>query len=175
MNLKTEDTIENWSVKGFVGANLKENVLASNCLFVPYEGWRDYSMPVFPKGAAPFFRFLLDSDQDLMPELCIEDADFKELHLHGRIEDIGKIILISSIIPIFNTLFSSYLLKEAFQNKETEIRYEVIVQEGNQSKTIRFQGPSSKAITFFKDSVKAIDWQDDSEKCFVFKEPRLCQ
>lgn len=154
------DTISSWINRDFVSDELRESLRAVNCLFVPYEGRGISDKLVFPKGMSPFFNFLknnLSDDSVLSPDLCIDDENFLELHMHGKIEDIGKIVIDKVALPVFVTLLSTYLIANFQKDKDIDLRFKVIVQEDGKSVQIDYNGPKEDAMDYFNKALNAND------------------
>lgn len=156
-----EDTAENiltWTNKQFVPEELKIELQKSNVLIVPTEGFREVTTPVFPVGTEELFSFLKDnSSKGINPEICIKDAEYKELALHGALIIIGKFVLLEIIAPVFAVLISEYVLKRWPTKKQDNMKLElIIVKKNGDSKKLLYEGPVDKFIDTVKPALESI-------------------
>lgn len=145
---EANETIETWINKPFISDETRNQLIDSNFLIVPREGFRDIEYPVFPVGTEELFGYLRENATDaLVPDICIDEQEYKELALHSDLYIIGSFIMEHLAAPLAVSLLDAYI-KNKLGSKEEKASVNVeitVVQEGNKKATrIHYQGPAKE-------------------------------
>ena len=133
----------------------------ANLLLIPYQNIREGIDYCFTEYAEEFLSYIKQSgEKAVKADIAITDDKYKVLEMHSMLLDIGKLILVSGVLPIALNLLSNYIydkIKRLHEDKENvNVRVEIISQSDNGvSKSIRYDGPASELETI-KDAVKDI-------------------
>jgi hypothetical protein len=138
-----------WSSEKSLSRETQLAVQRSDIVLVPEEGFGDYVGPLFPKGTDELFQFLrTNAPSGINVELAAEDADYKELALHGDTVHIASVLVTSLVAPAAVGLIVQYL-RSRLGNRlaKTEVRASMILDQsdGPNSKTLRmrYEGPAN--------------------------------
>jgi predicted DNA binding CopG/RHH family protein len=138
-----------WSNVGSLSRETQLAVQRSDIVLVPAEGFGDYVGPVFPKGTDELFHFLRShAPSGMNVELAAEDADYRELALHGDTVYIASVLVRLLVAPTAVGLIVEYLrTRLGGRLGKTEVRASVILDQtdGPNSKTLRvsYEGPAN--------------------------------
>lgn len=133
----------------------------ANLLLLPYQNFRDGIDYCFTEYAEEFLGYINQSGENTVKaDIAITDDKYRVIEMHSVLLDIGKIILVSGVLPVALGLLTNYVydkLKKLHEDKENvNVRVEFISQsENGVSKSIRYDGPASELETI-KDAVKDI-------------------
>src|SRR5215213_10162141 len=80
----SNDTIESWSRRSYIGEELQAKLAKADALIVPNEGYGEKSdVHYFPEGTEHLISFLQrNNHRDQHIDICIEESDYKELAQH---------------------------------------------------------------------------------------------
>lgn len=129
-------------------------------IVLPDPGFGEYEGPVFPQGTVDFLHFLRErAPTDVSVALAGEDADYKEVLLHGDIVRLATIIVAYAAVPIATSLIAAYLkdwLGSRFNRAEARTSIVVHRKEAGveQSVRISYAGPASNAEQALHDAIK---------------------
>lgn len=155
----TEENFGYWLNRPFVSEELRNELRDANVLIVPAEGVRDRTDPNFPNGTEDLLAFLKDNVRDgIVPDICIEDKDFKALALHDATLIIGAFVVTSLVAPIAVDLVSKYLEQKIGLDKaeETKVKFKMtIVETDGTSKKLSYDGPAKTFEKTIGDRLKA--------------------
>lgn len=138
-----------WSNADSLSSETQLAVRKSDMVLVPAAGFGDYAGPVFPKGTDELFQFLrTHAPSDMNVELAAEDADYRELALHGDTVYIASILVRSLVAPTVVGLIVEYLRNRLGSRLgKTEVRASIILDQtdGPNSKALRmsYEGPAN--------------------------------
>lgn len=133
----------------------------ANLLLVPYHNIREGIEYCFTEYAEEFLGYINQNGEEaIKADIAISDDKYQVLEMHSLLLDIGKIILVSGVLPITLSLISNFIydkIKKLHEDKENvEVRVEIIAQsESGASKSIRYDGPASE-LDSIKESIKDI-------------------
>jgi len=123
--LVIEDASESfatWANQSFILPETRQSILKSNLLIVPWVGFRSLQMPVFPVCTERLFQFLKENaTHEVIPEICIEDKDYKEVALHSALLIVGAFVVTALVAPIATDLISEYIKRTMFKHDENKI------------------------------------------------------
>lgn len=142
------ESLQTWIKRPFVGDNLRQQLSKANVLVVPNEGYGDrVDLIYFPSGTAELFQFIRESGmENLSVEICIEDADYKEVALHADILIVATFVVTSLIAPLAVDLISEYIKQRLFcrREDETEVRAKLTVYDEKDKLSIdlTYKGPA---------------------------------
>jgi hypothetical protein len=156
---EVESGFQYWSRIASLSHETREGIEKSDIVLVPAEGYGDYSKPVFPKGTDELFQFFrANAPSQIGVELAVEDADYRELALHGDTLHIATLLVTLLGAPVAVGLIVEYLKKHLGSRLgKTDVRAHVILDQGDGSadKTLKisYEGP---ADTFERTMNKAL-------------------
>jgi predicted DNA binding CopG/RHH family protein len=139
-----------WSNAESLSRETQMAVQRSDIVLVPAEGFGDYVGPVFPKGTDELFQFLrTNAPAGMSVELAAEDADYKELTLHGDTVYIASVLVRLLVAPVAVGLIVEHLRNRLGSRLgKTEVRASMILDQsdGPNSKTLRmsYEGPANE-------------------------------
>ena len=143
---ESEIRFEDIYKKPYVTSNILDEIKKANALILPNEGFRDKTDPMFPEETSVFFEYLKShSDESgLLPDICIDDENYKLLELHDAELLLPSLIVTSFILPVVINLISSYLYDKIKQKREDfNIEIKIIEQDKDVSKSLEYKGPAS--------------------------------
>ncbi|MED4785394.1 hypothetical protein P9654_12150 [Bacillus atrophaeus] len=132
-------------------------VKKANLLLLPYEGFNASTRNVFPEETMQFYKHIKEfDDNNLISEICISDEEYSELELHADVVSIANMIIEIAILPIAVGLITNYLDRK-IQRRKTDLKIKVnmIVVDGEKSKSISYEGDADK----FEQTIKAAENQ----------------
>ena len=143
---ESEYSNDYWLSRPYISKELNVELKKANVLLIPHEKFRDFEEPVFNAGSDELLQFIKEHKNDaIIPEICIEDEDYRELSLHSVSIVLGKFIVSSIISGVFINLVSEYLKKVLFDDKDAdkaEVSFEMhVIEPGKITKRIRYKGP----------------------------------
>jgi predicted DNA binding CopG/RHH family protein len=151
-----------WSSAESLSRETQLAVQKSDIVLVPEEGFGDYVGPLFPKGTDDLFQFLrANAPSGMNVELAAEDADYKELSLHGDIVSIATVLVTLLVAPVAVGLIVEYLKNRLGSRLgKTEVRASMILDQGDgpNSKTLimRYEGPANAFEKTMHDALSVI-------------------
>ena len=142
----TDKNFDYWLNRPFVGEELRRELKNATLLIVPAEGVRERSDLNFPNGTEGLLTYLKDNARDgVVPDICIEDKDFKALALHDATIIVGTFVVTAIVAPIAVNLISKYLEREIGLDKaeETKVKFKMtVVESDGTSKKLSYDGPA---------------------------------
>lgn len=163
----SKEDFSTWINRPFIPNELKAQLHRANVLIVPREGFRGRVEPVFPVGTEELFQFLKEySDKGLNVDLCIADADYRELALHGAVIIVGVFIVTSVIFPVLVILISDYIEKRfGLKEGKSKIKVEmtVIESDGRVSRML-YEGSAKDFKKTVKPSLESISGMKSNDQ-----------
>lgn len=164
------ETFETIYEKEYFPKELTEEIKQANVLLIPDHIKReDKEGYVFPECTQEFLEYVKDNGSDnLIPDIAINDGDFKKLELHSASITIATFVVTSIVLPIMINLVSNYLYDQAKKmhrdKKDVSARVNIITTEdGKKSKMISYEGPVNGIEEALKSAAKDI-FKDDSQE-----------
>lgn len=109
-----------WISQPFIPEYLKADLLNANILIVPMLGFRDSVLPNFPVGTESIMTFFRENlPNDVSIDICISDEDYNELGLYSRWNRYGHFVVKEAFLPIFISVFSTFLTQRLLNDEET--------------------------------------------------------
>lgn len=146
--IKVEDSLENfktWSDREYIPELVKRSISQSNVLIVPLEGFREFSLPLFPKMTERIYSHL-KKRRELDIEICYGHETELELTLHSSEHFIGHFVVKKNVLPSFieelSTYIESKIILQTNKNKKIEVKFDIVDESGN-SKKLTFEGTAS--------------------------------
>ncbi len=164
----TDKNFDYWLNRPFVSEELRRDLKNANLLIVPTEGVRDRDDLNFPNGTEDLLSYLKDTAQDgVVPDICIEDKDFKALALHDATIIIGTFVVTALMAPIAVSLISKYLERKIGLDKaeETKVKFKMtVVESDGSSKKLSYDGPAKTFEKTFGERLKAPKLSTENKK-----------
>ena len=151
-----------WASAPGLSENTRANILNSDIVVVPNDGFRDYSGPLFPAGTAELFQYIKDNlPSGREVELAVEDQDFRELSLHYDVVTIASCVVKIVAAPIAVKLLADWIAKRLgsrLQSSEVRASLTVVQTDGDRSKSIQisYEGPAATFETTVKGALDKI-------------------
>lgn len=123
----TDETFESWVNKDFIPDSLRPDLLRASILLVPTIGFREeneLTFPVLTEDILNYFKEKLPND--IVAEICIDDAQYLELALHSDYKRIGNFVVKSIAVPIFATILSAYIYDKYVKPEQEEPQIKVV-------------------------------------------------
>jgi hypothetical protein len=119
-----------------------------NVLILPFKGLPNHEQPVFPAVTRDLFQYLTEHGKDKLDvEVATEDEEIEELVLHGDLIVLGILLVQQAIAPVALGLLTNYLYdkikRKAGDPDNTTVRCELIVEDENSSRSLKYDGPAS--------------------------------
>ena len=104
--------------KPYFPKEYEEEIKKSNFLMIPEEGFRGYEEVLFPEETLKFYSYVKEhAKEDIYPEICISDDDYKELELHADVSNIVEVIVTMIALPFAINMISSYVYDKVKSRK----------------------------------------------------------
>ena len=125
-----------------------EGLKKANLLFIPYHNYRPGVEYCFGENSEEFLRYLRTHDNDIKPDIAIEDDKYQSMEMHSLLIDIGIILVKDIILPAVSSVLAAYVydkIKSLHQkSKDVNIRIEIVTQDKKgKSKSIKYDGPAT--------------------------------
>jgi len=124
---ESKETFESWLAKGFVPEDLKDILSRASILIVPFENLRETPKPLFPIGTEDILRYF---KENLPPgeiiDICISDEDYQEFAFYNDYKRLGNFVIKNVAIPVFVTIFSSYVYDKFINNDDSKPQIQII-------------------------------------------------
>lgn len=147
---KTEESKSFWINQDFISQDLKNELEQSNILFLP-EFWKNDDAIGFHSNVYPFYEFLEEKARDnLNINFCIEEKDYRELHLHNDVLWLGMILIEHFFLPLFINLFSDYIY-DYFHDGDDEIDIKLNIQKEDENVLFEYHGNLDNLIKIMND------------------------
>ncbi len=155
------ETFETIYEKEYFPKELADEIKQANVLLIPdHVKWEDKEGYVFPECTQEFLEYVKDNGSDtLIPDIAINDEDFKKMELHSAAIAIATFVTTSIVLPVMINLVSNYLYDKAKKmhrdKKDVSARVSIITTEdGKKSKMISYDGPVSGIEEALKSAAK---------------------
>jgi hypothetical protein len=150
-----------WSSLETLSGNLRASIRESGIVLVPNEGFGEYRGRVFPVQTDEFWHYLRSQvPQGVNVQLAAEDADYKELALHGDIVRLAKVLVRNTTALLLPELIGRYLKKRLANRFETaSLIASVIVDRGkgtNDALQLSYEGPASAFETTLTKAIRRL-------------------
>jgi hypothetical protein len=141
---------ENYINKEYLSQSLKAELIKSDILILPEEGFKDRDIPVFPVKTEELFIYLRNKNLNI--EICIDDEQYVELALHGDLRRLGIFVVKKVILPIFISVLAAYIANKVLKTDETnKVKLEIVVVDSTKAKKINFEGSAKDFIELSND------------------------
>jgi hypothetical protein len=150
---EVQESFETWANQAFISAETRELVLKSNLLLIPILGFRELPIPVFPVCTEELFQFIKEtSPKEIVPEICIEEKDYKELALHSALLIVGGFLVTALVAPVAVDLIAEYIKRRFLKQSENNVKAakEIILQEEAEKDEVKVE------LTVVEESGKAL-------------------
>lgn len=150
--LESDLNFNDWIEKPYLSEALKENLKKANVLIVPFEKFRGNTEPCFMAGTAEFYNFIQqEKPTGLVAEICIDDENYLELHLHNDTIKMGKFLVTAIVVPSFLYYVNKYI-DSKFESRAAKdngkVSIEIYVENSKgKMKHLKYDGP----VNSFKD------------------------
>jgi hypothetical protein len=135
---KDIENLDEYINKSYFSDDLKNQIISSDIVILPMEGFRDYKGPLFPRGTESAYLYLkknLPSKYNI--EIAIYDEDYKELSVNYALVDIGIFMLTAVLLPLFLNLLANYIFYK-FSSKDNNVKFKIILTD--KLKLIDYEG-----------------------------------
>jgi len=153
------ESFATWINKPFIPEKLRRQLSKANILIVPREGYREEPSPVFPVGTEELLDYLREySRKGIVPDICINDKDYKELSLHSALIIIGSLVITSIVGPIIADLISEYIKKRWMTKVDkAQIKLELtIVKNDGSASYLLYEGPANEFLSTVKPTLRSL-------------------
>lgn len=145
-NISKCDNRVHWLEKDYVPANLKAQLAKTDILFIPQDGFRDFTGPLYPVGTEELLTSLkVRSGDRLSIDVTVSDEDYKELALHSDWLIMATAFATSIVAPIIVIMVSEYLKRRIWPDANRGVKFKLRLQDGEgdaaQSVEIAYEGP----------------------------------
>jgi hypothetical protein len=145
---KSNETIESWSRRSYIGQELQAKLAKADALIVPYEGYGEKGdVHYFPEGTEHLISFLQRNNHgDQHIDICIEDSDYKELAEHHDLLIIAGAIATSVCAPILVNLVSEYIKQRlGSRTNDATLKTSLTISDDKSGESVSFtyEGPAS--------------------------------
>jgi hypothetical protein len=155
-----EESFGFWLNKPYISDELRSVLSSANVLIVPYEGFRELDTRVFPVGTEEIFSELKSHvDNGVVPEICIEDKDYRELALHSDLLIIGTFIVTTFAAPTFVNIVSEWVNNRlGFKKESTNVKIELTVAKSDGTAgRILYEGPAKEFATTVGEAIQTFN------------------
>lgn len=144
----SDETIESWSKRSYIGDELREKLVKADALIVPNEGYGDDGdIRHFPEGTEHLISFLQrNSGGSEHIDVCVEEEDYKELAQHAGLLVIAGAIVTKVCAPVLVSLISEYIKRRlGVRASDTTLKSSLTVSDAGSGKAVNFtyEGPAS--------------------------------
>ncbi|OWP85331.1 hypothetical protein [Flavobacterium davisii] len=119
--IDSTETFSTWLNREYIDEELQKELAKASILLTPFEDLRDNTPPVFPIGTESlidYFKKNLPSEISI--DICIGEDDYLEFAFYNNYKRLGKFVILSVTIPIFITVFSSYVYDNFIKEDESK-------------------------------------------------------
>ena len=145
---RTGEVLTYWYDRPYISPKLRKQLSAANVLIVPEEDNSSVNGPVFPSGTDELFSFLKEHCPDgIIPEICIEDGDFRELDLRHDILYICKLAVDYIIAPIIVNILYDYIKYRIANKRDVTLKTQFIISKPDGSAIkYKYNGPAEQFL-----------------------------
>lgn len=144
----SEKSFSSFIEKDYVGVELRAQLLDSNVLLVPNEGYGDLTNQVyFPAGTSDLYQYLQDRKSELSIGVCLDEKEYKELSLHADWLFLAEFVVKDLLAPIVVALLADYIIHSRGKRIEkTNVKSKLVVVDDKDERRIEYsyEGPASE-------------------------------
>jgi len=97
--------------------------------------------------------------------IAIENEQFHEILLHGRLLTLGKVVLTLAVVPLAINLFSNYVQQQIDKSGQKTVRLELIVtRPDGAAMSVKYDGPAEEFETTVRSALNAIAARDPENR-----------
>jgi hypothetical protein len=146
-----------WLNRPYIPADIRAQLEKADILLVPYEGFREQADPLFPVGTEEVFQYLREHADNFKVDICITDADYKELALHSDLLRLPELLINGVIVASVVNLLTSYIYDKFKSRKGGEVKARFLVQKADgQTVQIEYNGPAETFSAAMNNAVKSL-------------------
>jgi hypothetical protein len=116
-----------WVNRPYISDVRRNKLKQATLLIVPYERVHNSSGPLFSSAARGLRDLFTDQHSSLVAEIAIDEDSYAELVLHGKLLDLGKVVVLVTVIRIAMNLVSNYVQKVIGGDGHDTVRFELTV------------------------------------------------
>lgn len=144
---ETSENFSYWLNRPYISEELRKELNKSTLLVVPSENFRGKDGPYFPNSTEDFLDFLRSNAKEgLVPDICIEDSQFKTIALHHDLIVLGGIVVTAIVAPVAADIIGEYIKRKIWSNKgeEPTVKFNMtVVESDGKAKRMSYEGPAS--------------------------------
>lgn len=145
----SEESFQTWIDRPYIGEELRRQLAGANVLIVPSEGFLERTdLRHFPTGTEELFHFLRENaPENLSVDICIEDADYRELALHADWLMIATTVVTSVAAKVTAELIWKYIQQRVgSRSKDTSVKSQLIVVDAERGLSLQlsYEGPANE-------------------------------
>ncbi|OGR44162.1 MAG: hypothetical protein A2X35_13280 [Elusimicrobia bacterium GWA2_61_42] len=144
---ETSENFSYWLNRPYIGGELRKELEKSTLLVIPSENFRGKDGPYFPNSTEDFLDFLRSNAREgLVPDICIDDSQFKIIALHHDLIVLGGIVVTAIVAPVAADLIGEYIKKKIWSDKAEEptVKFNMtVVETDGKAKMMSYEGPAS--------------------------------
>lgn len=155
----TNENFEYWSSRPYLSGDLQRRISEANVLLTPFEDFRGTGDQVFPQATQQFFDYLLKNrTEEVVPEICIEDVDYKEVALHADLIIIGCVVVKFVVAPVVVGLITRYLGDRWMKGRDqATVKLELTtVREDGSASQLKYEGPYDNLETTIQAALASV-------------------
>ncbi len=148
--IETNKNSSYWARKQLKHTELRDAILSSDILLLPYEGFRDYQGLVFPVNTEELFAQLKETLPDnIRIDVAVSDDDYVELSLRSDLLHIADILVEYVLAPILVAFLADYI-KNRLRRRydQTNVKTSFFIEDVGKTtrKTVRvsYEGPATE-------------------------------
>jgi hypothetical protein len=160
----TDKGVSYWIAQSCLDEKARHEATAADLLLIPREGFGDQKGPLFPVGTEEFLAFLKGQStlSGYKVDICISDAAYRELALHGEVLVISDMIVKLVVLPIAIKLLADYIGQHLWSSKEDrKVRVGITVDVSNGGKNqvvkIAYEGPADDFRSAMRSATGAVN------------------
>lgn len=139
----------------FFPTEYENELLSANVILIP-EKRHNYTNPVFPEQTKKFYDYLVDnSNNDLKPNICINDDKYFELQLHSDYVNIATILVQFVVLPTVIGIVSNYIY-DLLKSKHNDliVKTKLLVEKDGVTKKFEYEGKAENFEKVIRSSVE---------------------
>lgn len=155
----SDKTLDYWLDRPYLSAQTREELRGANLLMVPNSGHAHVEMLMFPETTEDFANYLRASGNDALKfGICIEENDFKELHLHSNELTLPEIIVFYLLAPTLTSFIASFLVSRLGSNlPKTTLRANITITDGDRSVKLSYDGNAADFDEVVGNTIRLVD------------------
>jgi transcriptional regulator with XRE-family HTH domain len=167
----TEKGFSYWMAQPYLDEMARHEAASADLLLIPQETFRDKAGPLFPVGTEEFLAFLRDQSRsyNCKVDICISDADYQELALHGEVLVLSEIVVKFALLPIATKLVADYIGRHLWSSKESHkakvgITVDMVNLGKDKTVKITYDGPADEFSSAMHSATEALErWGTDKD------------